>query len=137
MTTIKNTNCKKSNTNGKETNSKETNDCGLDIVNYIYNAFKSSKPLTSEEEHQQWLCMRQGSRQAREKLILANMRYVVDVAMKYTWAYKELEDLIQAGCEGLVKATDSFDASLGYRLISFATWHIENEIKEVAFKKSR
>lgn len=132
MTTIKNTNFKKNNTNGNESYG-----CGLDIINYIYNAFKSSKPLTNEEEHQQWLCMRQGSMQAREKLILANMRYVVDVAMKYTWAYKELEDLIQAGCEGLVKATDSFDASLGYRLISFATWHIENEIKKVAFKKKR
>ena len=113
------------------------NDCGLDIVSYIYKSFSKSESLPTSEEYTLWERMKQGCNKSREKLIEANMRYVVEVAKKYTWSKTPLEDLIQAGCEGLVKAVNSFDASLGCRLISFATWHIDNEIHKAAVKRMR
>lgn len=113
------------------------NDCGLDIVSYIFKSFSKSKSLSTTEEHTLWESMKQGCNKSREKLIEANMRYVVEVAMKYTWSQTPLEDLIQAGCEGLVKAANNFDGSLGCRLISFATWHIDNEIHKAAVKTMR
>ena len=106
MSTNKETNTMKSLNNG-------LNDCGLDIVSYIYKSFSKSKPLSTDEEHTLGEKMKQGCNKSREKLIEANMRYVVEVAMKYTWSKTPLEDLIQAGCEGLVKAANNFDASIG------------------------
>ena len=130
MSTNKETNTMKSLNNG-------LNDCGLDIVSYIFKSFSKSEPLPPDEEHTLGEEMKQGNNKSREKLIKANMRYVVEVAMKYTWSKTPLEDLIQAGCEGLVKAANNFDASLGCRLISFATWHIDNEIHKAAVKRMR
>ena len=61
------------------------------------------------------------------------MRYVVSVAKLFLPSGAALEDLILAGCEGLTKAADKFDGSLGYRFISFATWHVKNEICKTAY----
>lgn len=90
------------------------------------------KPLTTEEEYRLWSLMQQGDKHAREQLICANLRYVVKVAKKYFWQGVPFEDLIQAGCEGLVRAASQFDASLGYRFISYATWFVEYEVKKTA-----
>ena len=130
MSTNKETNTMKSLNNG-------LNDCGLDIVSYIFKSFSKSEPLPPDEEHTLGEEMKQGNNKSREKLIKANMRYVVEVVKKYTWSKTPLEDLIQAGCEGLVKAANNYDASLGFRLISFATWHIDNEVHKAAVKRMR
>ena len=77
--------------------------------------------------------MQQGNLRARARLIESNMRYVVSVAKLFLPSGAALEDLILAGCEGLTKAADKFDGSLGYRFISFATWHVKNEIRKTAY----
>ena len=110
-----------------------SNDC---VKNYLKN-INCSTPLTTEEEYDLWLRMQQNSRQARNQLIFANLRYVVSIAKKYLRSGAEFADLIQAGNEGLVRAVDKFDASRGYRLISFATWYIENEVYKAAYNYIR
>ena len=92
-----------------------------------------SKPLTSEQEHDLWCRMQNGSRSAREQLIFANLRFVVTIAKSYLPSGAAFEDLIQAGNEGLVKAVDKFDASLGFRFNSFATWFVKNEVRKAAY----
>ena len=104
----------------------------VDSVKCFLREIKKSEPLTNEEEHNLWQRMQQGSLQAREQLINANLPYVVTVAKKYAGTKTPFEDLIQAGCEGVVRAADKFDASLGFRFITFATWHIENEVQKAA-----
>ena len=96
-------------------------DRSVECVNLYLHNIRKAKPLTNEAEYEFWLSMQQGSSSAREQLIFANLPYVVSVAKKYLPSGAALEDLIQAGNEGLVRAVDKFDASLGYRLISFAT----------------
>lgn len=106
-------------------------------VNYILSSIRPSMPLTTEQEYDLWQRMRCGSKTAREQLIVANLRYVVTIAKKYVGSKASLDDLIQSGNEGLVRAVDKFDASLGYRLISYATWYIENEVRKTAYDYRR
>jgi RNA polymerase sigma factor (sigma-70 family) len=60
------------------------------------------------------------------------MRYVVKRAKDFEGSKAALEDLIQAGNEGLVQAADKFDASLGVKFLSFASYYIDNEIRKTA-----
>ena len=108
-------------------------DRSVDSVNHFLSNIRQSEPLTTEAEYDLWCRMRHGSKSAREQLIFANLRYVVSVAKKYLASKAPFEDLIQAGCEGLVRAVNNFDASLGFRLISYATWSIENEVRKAAY----
>jgi RNA polymerase sigma factor (sigma-70 family) len=93
----------------------------------------STTPLTTEQEYNLWALMRQGDSRARNQLIEANLRFAVSVAKRFLPSGASFEDLIQAGCEGLVRAVDKFDASLGYRFISFATWFVKNEVSKAAY----
>lgn len=94
---------------------------------------QKSQPLTNTQEYDLWFLMRKGNKHARDKFINANLRYVVTVAKKYLASGAAFEDLIMAGSFGITKAADLFDARLGYRFISFATWYIENEVRKVAY----
>lgn len=102
------------------------------VDNYL-SEISPYKPLTTEQEYKLWILMQYGDEKARERLICANLRYVVKTAKKYLGAKAPFEDLIQAGNEGLVKAAMTFDASLGYHFISYATWFVENEVRKVAY----
>ena len=108
-------------------------DHNVNCVDSILCGVRKTHPLTTEEEHQLWDRMQKGSQRARARLIESNMRYVVNVAKRYLPSGASLEDLIQAGNEGLVRAADKFDGSLGFRFISFATWYVENEIRKTAY----
>ena len=57
----------------------------------------------------------------------------MSIAKKYMPSRARLEDLFQAGCEGLVIAAHKYDASLGCRFISYATWYVENEVRKAAY----
>lgn len=108
-------------------------DHNVNCVDSILCDIRKTRPLTTEDEYQLWQDMQQGSQRARTRLIESNMRYVVNVAKRYLLSGSALEDLILAGCEGLTRAADKFDGSLGYRFISFATWYVENEIRKTAY----
>ena len=94
---------------------------------------KATTLLTTEQEYNLWALMRQGDSRARNQLIEANLRFAVSVAKRFLPSGASFEDLIQAGCEGLVRAADKFDASLGYRFISYATWFVKNEVSKAAY----
>ena len=94
-------------------------------------------PLTPEEERELGLRMRKGDSDARVRLINGNLRYVVTVAKKYNATKAPLEDLIQAGNEGLLKAVDKFDPAFCNRVITYATWYIENEVSNAAYSHLR
>lgn len=65
---------------------------------------------------------------AREKLILSNMRLVISIARKYKTRFLELDDLIQEGVFGLMKAIDKFDVDKGFKFSTYATWWIVQAI---------
>lgn len=112
-------------------------DRSINSVNSFLRDISKSKPLTKAEEYALWHRMQQGSLQARNQLICANLRYVVTVAKKYFPAKAVFDDLIMAGCEGIIKAADKFNATFGFRFISFATWFVESEICKAAHDYTR
>jgi len=106
-------------------------------VNMFLREARKHTPLTTDKEYELWCKMRQGSRHAKDQLINANLRYVVTIAKKYLASGAAFEDLLMAGSLGITKAADLFDASLGYRFISFATWYIESEVQKAAYDHLR
>ena len=90
--------------------------------------------LSTDEEFSLWQLMQKGDMDAREQLINCNMRYVVTLAKKYLWSGISLEDLILTGAVGLTLAADKFDATRGYRFLSYAVWWIDAELKKAVTK---
>jgi len=75
--------------------------------------------------------------QARSRMVVANLRLVISVARRYQHRPAELEDLIQDGTIGLIKAVDRFDPSRGYRFSTYATWWIRDGIGSALVNRGR
>ncbi len=93
--------------------------------------------LTREEEYTLAIAAASGDPSAKEKLIRANLRFVVNVAKKYQNQGLPLMDLISEGNIGLMNAVDRFDADKGYHFISYAVWWIRQAILKAVCEKSR
>ena len=87
-----------------------------------------TKVMTPEEEYQVGLLAAAGDEKAQQKLVEANLRFVLSVAKMYSQDPVVIEDLIQAGNIGLVDSSRKFDPSRGFKFISFAVWHIRKEM---------
>ena len=84
--------------------------------------------LTKEEESLYFERKKQGDEEARQRLILHNLRLVSHIVRKYYSSSKNQEDLISIGTIGLVKAVDSFSPENGARFATYASKCIQNEI---------
>lgn len=93
-------------------------------------------PLSQEEERECLTKLKAGDVQAKEELILHNMRLVAHVAKKYQNEEEDLEDLISIGTIGLLKAVSTFDYNYGNRFATYAIRCIENELL-MHFRKSK
>ena len=87
-----------------------------------------STPLSREREVELADRIKNGDMRARDEMIRANLRFVVDVAKKYQNRGLSLSDLISAGNLGLITAADRFDGTKGYKFISYAVWWIRQSI---------
>jgi len=85
-------------------------------------------PLTLEQETECLQRMKNGDLEARNELILRNMRLVAHVAKKYQSKEEELEDLISIGTIGLIKAISTYKEEYGSRLATYAVRCIDNEL---------
>lgn len=86
------------------------------------------KPLSREEEKKNIASMQAGDAEARQNLIVHNLRLVSHIARKYTVPGYASEDLVSVGTLGLIKAVDTFKPESGTQLSSYAARCIENEI---------
>ena len=96
--------------------------------------------ISVDEEIELAQTIRKGGKEgerAKEKLVKANLRFVVSVAKQYQHQGLGLTDLIDEGNIGLVKAAAKFDETRGFKFISYAVWWIRQSILQAIAEQSR
>jgi RNA polymerase primary sigma factor len=106
------------------------------ISNYLKEVRKIDL-LTPEEEVELTKKIAEGDRRAQDKLVSANLRFVISIAKEYQGQGVPLVDLISEGNYGLIKAATKFDHTKGFRFISYAVWWVKQSILQSLSENSR
>lgn len=110
----------------KITNNKFT-DTDENLLRY-FNDVSKEKTLTAQEEGDLAFLAKEGDQSAKDRIIKANLRFVISVAKQYTQFNISLGDLISEGNKGLLEAIERFNPSTGFKFISYAVWHIRKNM---------
>jgi RNA polymerase primary sigma factor len=113
-----------------------TNREALSLDKYLHEIGKVEL-LTAEEEVTLAKRIKKGDRKALERLVNANLRFVVSVSKQYQNQGLSLPDLINEGNLGLIKAAQRFDETRGFKFISYAVWWIRQSILQALAEQSR
>ena len=106
------------------------------LSNYLAEISKY-EPLKPEREVELTRRIKRGDRRAHQELIVSNLRFVVSVAKKFQGQGRPLEDLINEGNLGLIKAAERFDETRGFKFISYAVWWVRQCILQSLSEHSR
>ncbi len=113
-----------------------TNRESLSVDKYLYEISKVDL-ITAEEEVELAKRIKDGDRKALNKMVKANLRFVVSVAKQYQNQGISLPDLINDGNVGLIKAAQRFDETRGFKFISYAVWWIRQAILQSLAEQAR
>lgn len=116
----------------KQVTNRET----LSLDKYLHEIGKVAL-ITSDEEVELAKRIKKGDKEALEKLIKANLRFVVSVAKQYQNQGLSLPDLINEGNLGLIKAAQRYDETRGFKFISYGVWWIRQSILQALAEQSR
>jgi len=108
-----------------------------DSINRYFNEIGKYAVLSAEEEVELTIRIKKGDLIALDKLVVANLRFVVSVAKQYQNHGLSFSDLINEGNYGLVKAAQRFDETRGFKFISYAVWWIRQSIIQAISEQTR
>ena len=115
---------------------KKANENDKSALTY-FKEIQKCKPLSREEEYDLWKRYKYNHDiEARNKLVTSNLKFVASVALNYQGMGLSYSDLIMEGNLGLIRAMDKFDASKGYKAISYSVWWIRQSILEALEKRN-
>ena len=109
-------------------------------VNKYFKEVSRYPMVTVDEEVILAQKIRQGGKEAdkaRQRLVEANLRFVISVANQYHQHNMDLSDLISEGNIGLIKAAERFDKTRGFKFISYAVWWIRQSISSTIYENGR
>jgi RNA polymerase primary sigma factor len=109
---------------------------GAEVLSYL-NQLTRHRLLTCDEETQLSARVQKGDARAKDRLVEANMRLVINIARRYHHPLIPLEDLIQEGAIGLMIAAERFDPRKGFRFSTFATLWIKKAISGAIDNKAK
>jgi len=101
----------------------------LDVAKY--------EPLTAAEEQELFRRYHSGDKSVKDKIVLSNLRFVINVAKQYMNQGMQFIDLISEGNRGLLHAVDRFDPNKNFKFISYAVWWIRQSILRAISYQSR
>ncbi len=93
--------------------------------------------LTARDEHELATAIGQGDIRARDRMVRANLRLVVNIARGYTGKGLSLQDLIEEGNLGLLRAVEGFDPGMGTRFSTYASYWIKQSIKRALINTAK
>src|SRR6184192_3334892 len=93
--------------------------------------------LNAEEEKELAYCIEKGDSEARDRMVRANLRLVVNIARSYTGKGLGLQDLIAEGNLGLLRAVEGFDPSMNTRFSTYASYWIKQSIKRAVINTGK
>ena len=116
-----------------------TEHSSISVNNYLKEVSRYPM-ITVDEEVILTQKIRQGGKEAekaRQRLVEANLRFVISVANQYHQHNMDLSDLISEGNIGLIKAAERFDETRGFKFISYAVWWIRQSISSTIYENGR
>ncbi len=93
--------------------------------------------LSADDEHELAVAIGSGDTQARDRMVRANLRLVVNIARGYTGKGLSLQDLIEEGNLGLLRAVEGFDPAIGTRFSTYASYWIKQSIKRALINTAK
>jgi len=121
----------------KKSRDKEKSGAGIRSLDIYLHEINRTALLTREQERDLARRIRTGDKSALDGLVQANLRFVVSIAKQYSNQGLSLEDLINEGNLGLIKAAHRFDEERGFKFISYAVWWIRQAMLQSLAEHSR
>jgi RNA polymerase primary sigma factor len=117
--------------------SKDSEYLGERSLDLYLREINNTSLLTREEERELAKRIHKGEEDALHRLVKANLRFVVSIAKQYVNQGLSLDDLINEGNLGLIKAAHRFDEKRGFKFISYAVWWIRQAMLQALAEQSR
>jgi RNA polymerase primary sigma factor len=108
-----------------------------DSTSQYFKGIQKLSQVSREDMHKLWKKAKRGDKEAKRRIMEANLRLVVPIAKKYHRQGTEFLDLIEEGNLGLMHAIDKFDPSKGYRFSTYASYWIEQSIRRAVEEQSK
>jgi RNA polymerase primary sigma factor len=108
-----------------------------DCVTKYFKEVKDNPLISADEEYDLAVRAKNGDKVAADKLVLANLRFVVKIAKQYQGNGMSLSDLINEGNIGLIKAVHKFEPDRRFKFISYAVWWVRQSIRQSLSENSR
>jgi RNA polymerase primary sigma factor len=122
---------------GNDNTENESSPTTSDVISFYFKEMRKMPLLTFEQEQELAKRVAEGDREARSRMVEANLRLVVAIGKRYIARGLPFSDIIEEGNLGLIRAVEKFDYKRGYKFSTYATWWIKQAIERAIINQVR